>query len=92
MAYRAYDPHTRHVTITHDAVFDESVQWDWSEGEDGGSDSGDNIDNMFTMQYWVLDHEEDGGDMVAEPRTPPAGRASLGEGFLTLSPGVPSAL
>jgi hypothetical protein len=30
--------------------------------------------------------------VVAEPRTPPAGRASPGEGFLTSSLGVPSVL
>jgi hypothetical protein len=31
-AYRAYDPCTRCVHVTHDVVFDKLAQWDWGEG------------------------------------------------------------
>jgi hypothetical protein len=32
-AYRAYDPRTGYVHITHDTVFDELAQWDKSKEE-----------------------------------------------------------
>ncbi|KAF8672420.1 hypothetical protein HU200_049631 [Digitaria exilis] len=36
MAYRAYDPATGRVHISRDVVFDESAQWSWPDGDDGG--------------------------------------------------------
>jgi hypothetical protein len=80
-AYRAYDPLTGRVTITHEVVFDKSTQW-CCTGEDSGNavDSGDH-DDTFTVKYRVLD--------MGEPRTPPIGGASLGTGFHTPAPESP---
>jgi hypothetical protein len=53
-AYMAYDPLTGRITITRDMVFDESAQWRWSIGDEGGGDDHDNLDDMFIVQYEVL--------------------------------------
>jgi hypothetical protein len=64
-AFRAYDPITQRVTISHDVIFDEGAQWDWSG--DVESKAGRNLhsDGSFTVLYRVLgeEGEEQGPDM-----------------------------
>jgi hypothetical protein len=42
MAYRAYDPATRRLHITHDVVFDEDAKWSWEN---------DKINSEFIVEY-----------------------------------------
>jgi hypothetical protein len=91
-AYRAFDPATKRVHVTRDVVFDESAQWDWSEGAktSTGTDHGD--DDTFTIQSGVVVGQ--GGVQAGAPvaamqhMTPPgtpgeAGIASPGVQFAT---------
>jgi hypothetical protein len=62
MAYRVYDPTTKHVHITHDVVFDEEGKWSWDC---------DKIDSVFIIEYVVADLPEVvitcHGEQVASP-------------------------
>jgi hypothetical protein len=50
-AYRAYDPISRHVTVTYDGVFDESGSWDWyGEGEGNVEEAGQDY-SSFSVEY-----------------------------------------
>jgi hypothetical protein len=49
-AYRMHDPVTDKVHISHDVVFDEASQWDWSS--ETSSDSAD-LRN-FAVEYLVM--------------------------------------
>jgi hypothetical protein len=51
-AYRAYDPITKRVHVTHDVVFDEQAQWDWGSGGDDGKPNGG--DNVFMTEYTTM--------------------------------------
>jgi hypothetical protein len=89
-AYRTFDPLTGRVTITRDVVFDESAQWEWTGGNEGGGEI-NHHDDMFTVQYRVLRGEGEGGeleagngDLEAEPMTPPT---TPGVGNHTSAPG-----
>jgi hypothetical protein len=89
-AYRTFDPLTSRVTITRDVVFDESMQWEWTGGNEGGGEI-NHHDDMFTVQYKVLHGEGEGGelevgngDLEAEPMTPPV---TSGVGNHMLVPG-----
>lgn len=44
-AYRFYDPVTKRVHVSRDAVFDESARWDWGEALMAGSE------DSFTVEY-----------------------------------------
>lgn len=47
-AYRAYDPSTKRVCITRDAVFDETAKWDWAQcGESTAASPNDS----FVVHY-----------------------------------------
>jgi hypothetical protein len=49
-AFRAYDPLTRKVHVTRDAIFDEQAQWDWAQGGERGEDA--NTDTFSVeMEY-----------------------------------------
>jgi hypothetical protein len=91
-AYRVYDPATRRVHVTHNVVFDESAQWDWSEGAKTGTGADHGSDYTFTIQSGVVAGQ--GGIQVGAsvaaiqhmmtPGTPrEAGVASLGVQFTT---------
>jgi hypothetical protein len=82
-AYRAYDPLTGRVTISHDVVFDESAQWSWSEGDHGSGDGFINLDDTFTVQYRVLHGGEGVDAQELEPRTPQAASTHPGAGLIT---------
>jgi transposase InsO family protein len=62
MAYRVYDPTTKHVHITHDVVFDEEGKWSWDC---------DKIDSEFIIEYVAADLPEvvitRHGEQVASP-------------------------
>jgi hypothetical protein len=70
MAYRVYDPTTKHIHITRDVVFDEEGKWSWDC---------DKIDSEFIVEYVVSDHPEvvimRHGEKVVSP-VPRAGAAS----------------
>jgi transposase InsO family protein len=53
-AYRAYDLATKRVHVTRDVVFDESAQWDWSEGAKTGTSADHGGDDTFTIQSGVV--------------------------------------
>ena len=53
-AYRAYDPAMKRVHVTRDVVFDESAQWDWSEGVKTGTGVDHGGDDTFTIQSGVV--------------------------------------
>jgi hypothetical protein len=52
MAYRAYDPITKHVHVIRDVVFDEQAQWDWGSGGDNSKSGGGN--DIFTVEYTTM--------------------------------------
>jgi hypothetical protein len=74
-AYRAYDPITKHVHVTHDVVFDEQAQWDWGSGGDDGKPGGG--DDVFTVEYTTTGPAApmaDGADEAPTEESPlPAG-------------------
>jgi hypothetical protein len=72
-------------------VFDESAQWSWTNGDRGGGDGPDNLDDMFTMQYRVLHGGEEDGTQEMETRTPQAASFSLGAGLFRPTSGSPIA-
>jgi hypothetical protein len=47
--YRAYDPITKHVHVTHDVVFNKQAQWNWGSGGNDSKLGGG--DNVFTVKY-----------------------------------------
>ncbi|KAF0921627.1 hypothetical protein E2562_011377 [Oryza meyeriana var. granulata] len=49
-AYQVYDPSTKRVHVTRDAVFDEATSWDWATR--GGDENADNTTD-FTVDYTV---------------------------------------
>jgi hypothetical protein len=51
-AYRAYDPITNCVHVTHDVVFNEQAQWDWSTGNDDDKPGGG--DDVFMVEYTTI--------------------------------------
>ena len=51
-AYRVYDPTTRRVHISRDAVFDEEARWEW------GADTMTSSDSEFTIQCTTVGHPE----------------------------------
>jgi hypothetical protein len=70
-AYRAYDPITKHVHVTHDVVFDEQAQWDWGSGGDDGKPGGG--DDVFTVEYTTMGQTTpmvDGADEVPIEESP----------------------
>jgi hypothetical protein len=54
-SYHVYDPITTCVHVTHDVVFDEQAQWDWSIGGDNGEPS--DGDDVFMVEYTTIDQE-----------------------------------
>jgi hypothetical protein len=73
-AYRAYDPRTGLIHVTHDVVFDELAQWDWGndDGMNGGGDSELlDIELITTMEYNLMSDmdqvEENQGGGLATP-------------------------
>jgi hypothetical protein len=50
--YRAYDPITKHVHVTHDVVFDEQAQWDRGSGSDNSKSGSGN--DIITMEYTTM--------------------------------------
>jgi hypothetical protein len=77
--YRAYDPATSRVTITRDAVFDESAQWDWNSLETPVNTFGA---DMFTVEHMVLEPLPTPGDGSADPGSdsPPSPSPPAGSG------------
>jgi hypothetical protein len=69
-AYRAYDLVTGHVTIMRNLVFDESAQWDWARGDEGGGVNIDYLSDSFTVQYRVQHGEGGDDELGVEPMTP----------------------
>jgi hypothetical protein len=73
-------------------VFDESSQWNWCEGDDGGGNKFDKLDDMFMVQYRVLHGVEEGRVHMLGPASPLTGAAMSGAGFPTLALGLPAAM
>jgi hypothetical protein len=63
-AWRFYNPVTRRVHVSHDAIFEEDCAWDWSE-EDVGDDE------PFKMEYVVAGGVQPSTGNMARPRSPP---------------------
>jgi hypothetical protein len=55
--YCTYDPHTGHVHITYDAIFDELTQWDWSRDAAVNGDT-EHFKFMVTMTYLEQDADQ----------------------------------
>jgi hypothetical protein len=74
-AYHAYDPIMKHVHVTHDVVFDEQAQWDWSSG--GGDGKPGSVNDVFTVEYTTMGLAAlmaDGADEALTEESPlPAG-------------------
>jgi hypothetical protein len=51
-AYRAYNPITKHVHVTHDVVFNKQDQWDWGIGNNDGEPGGG--DDVFMVEYTII--------------------------------------
>jgi hypothetical protein len=64
-AWRFFNPATRHVHVSRDAVFKEDRAWRWSEEDvrDG---------EPFRMEYVVVGGMQPGAGNIAGPRSPPA--------------------
>jgi hypothetical protein len=59
--YRVYDPVSKKVNITRDAVFDEGAQWDWDK-----EDQDTNVrDGMFTVECMVMSSWSEPVELVA---------------------------
>ena len=67
--YRAYDPETKRVSITRDAVFDENARWDWSSPDSPASTFGD---DSIEVEHMVFEPQSTPGDGSAgdDPDSP----------------------
>jgi hypothetical protein len=77
-AYKVYDPVTRRVHITHDVVFDEEDQWDWSKSTDEeATGEGDfSVECMVFSTRRALEEHADADAVEWELQSPAAGEAS----------------
>jgi hypothetical protein len=67
---------TQRVKVSHDAIFDEGRDWDWSTPDVGSSAS---AASDFTIEYWELGGAEGAqGASLAAPRSPSPNLGVLG--------------
>ncbi|KAG6756940.1 hypothetical protein POTOM_037239 [Populus tomentosa] len=51
LGYRMFDPKTKQVVVTHDAVFDEEKKWDWT---DSSATESKPAKDIFTVLYFPV--------------------------------------
>lgn len=71
-AYRAYNPDTRRVHISHDIVFDEEAQWKWDVNTTGDVDTDFIIEYTSVYQPQVITSTGTAAEEQAEPVSPSA--------------------
>jgi hypothetical protein len=67
--------HSQVVSPSLDVVFDESMQWNWSGGDDGGGDYSDNLMVCSWCSTECCVVRKEGDIQLPEPASPLAGAA-----------------
>jgi len=82
-AYRFYNPVSKRVHISRDAVFDEGRAWSWTE-RDGGAHSADS--EPFLVEYTTVSEMQEGSTLGGSPAHSRGGVS----GGTPVAPGTPT--